>query len=128
MDWLSESAKTIADAENQQFTVPATYSDWGEFAHLLHGYAIFEEMGVERRYWLTLRREFEAGERDLTVLEARLILFFEARRHHFDPYNQNYVLVNNLLHFIAQKTGQLYMPLTDEQIEQLVKNDIGRSR
>ncbi|MBI5671656.1 MAG: hypothetical protein HZC41_26990 [Chloroflexi bacterium] len=116
-------AKTIAEAEAQSFTLPV-YDRWFEFAHLLDGYAICDEMGVDWKDWARRCLEkLEANPESVTVLEARLLLFFKARMQRFTLGVESYASINDLLKLIAHKTGQAYAPLPDEDIERRIKQE-----
>lgn len=119
----NDVAETIAEAEAQAFVVP-TYEYWLQFAHLLDGYAICEELGLRWQDWREQQlRQFTSASDSTNVLEARLLLFFEARAKRFTDGPEPYARINALLQRIAQQTGQAYTPLTREAIEQRAQAD-----
>ncbi len=117
---MSDWAKTRAEAEAQDFTLPARYDDWGRFASLIDGYAIAEEMGLGKLTdWVRPQiRVFEqTGEWPVeTVMELRLLLFFKGRQGHFygEPEHETFKVVHSLLKAISQRTG---LPYDDPQAE-----------
>ncbi len=75
-----EMVSTVAEANAQTLDVPE-YEGWFAFAHLLNGYDVADELGLELS---ELSRE-KAATYDRTrvwegtLLELRMTLFFEAR-------------------------------------------------
>jgi protein-S-isoprenylcysteine O-methyltransferase Ste14 len=117
---VSDWAKTRAEAEAQQFSLPARYEDWGRFASLIDGYAIAEEMGLGKLTdWVRPQmRAFEqTGAWSVeTVMELRLLVFFKGRQGHFygEAEHETFKVVHSLLKAIAQRTG---LPYDDPQAE-----------
>lgn len=97
------AAKTKAETEVQTFTVPS-YDRWYEFAHLLDGYTICEEMGVSWGAWREEHlQKLDSDPNSLTILDARLLLFFEARAMRFVEGYEPVKRVKVLLALIALK-------------------------
>jgi protein-S-isoprenylcysteine O-methyltransferase Ste14 len=129
---MTDWAKTRAEADAQQFTLPARYEDWGRFASLIDGYAIAEEMRLVEKMgmpqetgigalttwaWPQIRAFEQTGEWPVeTVLELRLLLFFKGRQGHFcgEAEHETFKVVHSLLKAIAQRTG---LPYDDPQAE-----------
>lgn len=107
-------AQTIAQAEAQSFALPE-FSRWREFAGLLDGYKIAEEMGGNLRDWGAKQEAvyLRTGSWALTVLELRLMLFYEFRADYFTGYDytERDEIVDSLLSALSLKTGQPYTPL-----------------
>ena len=88
-----ERTETVEEANAQRLHVPE-YKGWFGFTHILSGYNLAEELGLELH---ELRQERAAqydqiGRWEGTLLELRLILFFEARAMRFagaPGYNPN---------------------------------------
>jgi hypothetical protein len=128
--FLENRAKTVAEAEAQQFTLPRSYDDgWRGFAQILDGYAISEELGKPGR---VLRRELQYKHRtnpaDLSLLEVRLLLFLEVHRERFVGGAKPYRRVEDLLMRIAEMTEQSYTPLTEEEILKRTQADMNELR
>jgi hypothetical protein len=112
-------AETVAEANAQQFTLPARLDDWLEIAMLLDGYTVGQELlGLDVISWGNdQQQQYDlTGQWDLTVLELRLMLFHFWRvdywtgetYHELDPY------VDSLLHALSQQTGLPY-PAVDSE-------------
>ncbi len=108
----AERAVTKAEAEAQQFTLPLHLDDWREFAGLLDGYKIGEELGFDLIAWGHAQEQYfeQAQKWDLEVLELRLMLFYEFRADHMSgyTYHERDDLVDSLLHALSRQTGQPY--------------------
>jgi hypothetical protein len=129
---VSDFAKTRAEAEAQQFALPARYEDWGRFASLIDGYAIAEEMRLVEKMglpqetglgalttWAKPQIETfkETSEWPVeTVMELRLLVFFKGRQGHFygEAEHETFKVVHSLLKAIAQRTD---LPYGDPQAE-----------
>ena len=125
-----ETARTIKAAEAQVFELPE-YDYWVQFAHLIDGYAICEELGVRDTLWFEEHYEqFQTDPKSLTVLDARLMLFFEARQMRFSSGPDNFTLINGLLQLIAEKTEKPYQALTEEDITNRLRrfNDVMKNQ
>ena len=105
----SEVAGTRAAAEAQEIVLPKNYEQWSEFAYLLNGYKVAEDMGFDLLEWQSKRlAEYEAtGRWNANVLELRLLLFAQARAARFS-WGEPFDLVDSLLHELARQTGQHY--------------------
>lgn len=102
-------AQTRAEAEAQELVLPNQYEQWSEFAYLLNGYKIAEEMGFDLMEWRSKRlAEYEAtGKWNANILELRLLLFAQARAAHFS-WGEPFDMVDSLLRELARQTGQHY--------------------
>jgi hypothetical protein len=122
---VSAVARTIAEAETQAWSLPSSYDGWREFALLIDGYAIATEMGSSAASLAEIAEATlaETGDVELTVLQARVVIFFEQRR---DRHNgcPNHRLVNHALALISRQTGQAYTPLSEEEIASRMKKDM----
>jgi len=70
---MDDMARSVAEAEAQQFILPDRFSDkWRSFAMLINGYAIAEELGFDLHSWGAEqeRRFKESGSWNLSVLEC----------------------------------------------------------
>ena len=76
----AEPASTVAEANAQTLDVPE-YEGWFVFAHLLNGYDLADALGFELGAFSNGKSEHyaETGVWEGTLLELRLVLFFEAR-------------------------------------------------
>lgn len=105
-------AETVAEANAQQYTLPANLENWGAFALLIDGYKIAEELGIDLAEWIeTQQQRFEqTGRWDMTVLELRLMLFQKQRSNYWAgyTYHEQDEAVDSLLRALSQKTGLPY--------------------
>jgi len=116
-------AQTITEAEAQAFTVPQ-YSHWVKFAHQVDGYALCAELGVEPGDFLQQTRlKLDSQPGTVTVIEARIVLFLQARAMRFNAGPEPYAFINALLAHIAQQVGQPYTPLSSEEIAHRTQAD-----
>lgn len=87
-----EMAKTVAAAQNQTFTVP-DYEGWVQFAHLLDGYSICDDMGIAFQDWFRdTGARYDSDPDQLSVLDLRikreeaiLMQGFNAKKPDDDP-------------------------------------------
>ena len=81
-------ARTAAEAKAQPFEVPQDLEHWREFASLLDGYAIAQELGFDLMKWAPEQeqRYAQARQWELDTLGLRLMLFYEFRADHFTGY------------------------------------------
>lgn len=109
----SEMAGTVDEANAQTLVVPAPCaSEWFEFAHLLDGYAVAEQLGTDLA---DLANTQEATHRATSawpgsLLELRLALFFQARAlrfaHGLEESPDHQALIANLLNAIASANDE----------------------
>jgi hypothetical protein len=106
---LVERAVTVAAANAQAFMLPVQLDDWRRFAMLLDGYAIAKELGYDLLAWGSAQdqRYRETSLWDLSVLELRLMVFYEQRADYWSgyTYHERDDIVDSLLREISQKTG-----------------------
>lgn len=118
-----EMAKTVAAAQNQTFTVP-DYEGWVQFAHLLDGYSICDDMGIAFQDWFRdTGAVYDANPDQLSVLDLRMLLFFHARSLRFSMGIEPFAFINTLMKQIAEKADQPYTPLTEDEIQQRIKRE-----
>jgi hypothetical protein len=111
-----KAAKTIAEAQQQTYTVPTQFDDktWRSFAGLINGYAIAEELGFNLIEWGNAQvAAHKTGDKwTLTELELRLLLFYAYRADYMSgyTYHEQDELVDELLAALAAVVGQPYTP------------------
>lgn len=108
-------AETIAEAEAQPLTLPAL-QDWREFALLLDGYMIANEMGIDYVQWSAEQDERyeQTGIWNLSVLELRLMLFYACRQERWTSLPGDWYyskMADSLLRAISAQTGLAYQPV-----------------
>ena len=105
-------AETVAEAEAQQFRLPEKFENWRSFAGLLDGYKIAAEMGLDLPAWgREQQARYQQNRRwDLSVLELRLMLFYQFRADYWTgyDYHERDAMVDDLLRALSKKTGQPY--------------------
>lgn len=110
-------AETIAEAEAQSFELPE-FSNWRRFSVLLDGYKIAAEMGVDLGEWAVQQQNLylETGTWDLSVLELRVMLFFQYRADYWSGYDytERDPYVDSLLQTLSQKLNLPYQPKGDK--------------
>ncbi len=84
-----DMARTLAEANAQMLTVPE-FEGWFRFAHTLDGYTLFHSLGradgigdLRNEH---LRAYRETGTWRGSLLELRVVLFFEARAQRHGAY------------------------------------------
>lgn len=114
---MTKHATTVAEANQQQFTIPQSLADnWRGFAGLIDGYAIAQELEEETSRWSidVVQKAMEQGEfgSDVTILDLRLMLFFAFRTDYFTGYTYTELNaeVDFILQALSQRTGQPYLP------------------
>lgn len=104
-------AETVEEAEAQTFTLPK-FEHWREFALLLDGYKIAEEMGFTLFDWAYTQEEHfnRTHQWDLSILELRILLFSQCRADHMGgyTYHERDHWVESLLRMLSIQTGQPY--------------------
>ncbi len=105
-------AATAAAANAQQFVLPVRLEEWRAFARLLDGYKIAKELSFDLRDWgYAQEQRFEQSQQwDLSVLELRLMLFYQFRADYMTgyTYHERDALVDSLLRALSRQTGQPY--------------------
>jgi len=101
-----EIIRTLEEAERQPFTLPAL-GDWVEFAALIDGYTIANELGFDLLDWANKRIDNyrETGYWHANIMELRLLLFFFFRADHFAG-GSSWAEANSLLIELSRQTGQ----------------------
>ncbi len=109
-----EMVSTVEEANAQTLDVPE-YDGWFAFAHLLNGYDVADELGLELGTFSNEKSKLygRTGMWEGTLLELRMVLFFEARALRmagapsYDPTNDpNYrEHIRGLLGVIKQKAA-----------------------
>lgn len=106
------SAETVAEAQAQTYTLPESLEGCRQFAALVDGYKIAEELGHDFRVWPTEQEDLyhQTGQWNLNILELRLMLFFEFRADYMSGYTYHELddLVDSLLLKLSELTGQPY--------------------
>lgn len=92
------------------------YYDWFDIAHLINGYALLAEIGIDEHpkinIWIDRRETYQKDKQrwDLPLFDLMILLFFHARSLKMDPRGQDYDYVNTLLIEIAEHLGIAYSP------------------
>jgi len=115
---MVKRATTIAEANQQQLTIPNSLADnWRRFAGLIDGYAIAEELGAETTRWTVdvVQKAMKQGgfAPDVGILDLRLMLFFAYRADYFNGYTYTELNpeVDFILQALSERIGQPYTPL-----------------
>lgn len=119
---MAKQASTVAEANQQQFTIPKSLADnWRGFAGLINGYTIAEELNAKETKWSVdvVQQAMEQGgfASDVSILDLRLMLFFAFRTDYFTGYTYTELNaeVDFILQALSEKTGQPYTPLESDQ-------------
>ncbi|AFZ24725.1 hypothetical protein Cylst_2516 [Cylindrospermum stagnale PCC 7417] len=106
--------KTVVKAQAQVFTLTEKFDDqaWRQFARLIDGYAIAQELGFDLMTWGETQETAyrQSGIRHLNILELRLMLFYEFRADYMSgyTYHERDHLVDSLLAVLSKATDQPY--------------------
>lgn len=104
-------ATTIAEAEAQRFDLP-TFKAWRQFAGMMDGYRIAEELDLDYHTWYPARKQHweTTGHWDLEPLYLRLMLFFAFRADYMSgyTYTEQDEIVDSLLHELSQQLNLPY--------------------
>jgi hypothetical protein len=106
--------RTVIDAQTQTFTLPEKFDDqmWRQFARLIDGYAIAQELGFDLRTWGETQETAyrQSGIWHLNILELRLMLFYQFRADYMGgyTYHERDGLVDSLLAALSEATEQPY--------------------
>lgn len=107
---MMNRARTIADAQAQEFVVPDTLDNWRKFAGMIDGYEIAQELGLNFGEWgAECERQYaDSGKWNLDVLELRLMLFYQFRADYMGgyTYHERDHLVESLLHELRTKVSE----------------------
>ncbi|MEM9953775.1 MAG: hypothetical protein AAF846_19355 [Chloroflexota bacterium] len=103
-------ATTVADAKAQSFDLP-DFKDWRRFAGLIDGYAIAEELKLEKSWHATQKTHWqETSDWELDVLHLRLVLFFAFRSDYMSgyTYTEHDEIVDSILHELSKQLDLPY--------------------
>lgn len=103
-------ATTVSEAEAQRFELPA-FKNWRQFAALIDGYQIAEELGLDDSWYSTRKQHWKTtGEWNLDTLQLRLMLFFAFRSDYMTgyTYTEHDDIVDSLLQALSQQLDLPY--------------------
>ncbi len=111
-------AETVAEAEAQTLVLPK-FEDWRQFALLLDGYMIAEELGLSFHEWGAQREQHweETGRWDLDVMQLRVMMFYCCRREYWTDWygNQHDQLADSLLWEFSRMLNLPYAGRTETE-------------
>ena len=105
-------AKTAAEAQAQVLTNLPSFAAWREFAGLLNGYAVAEDLGLNFHEWGAEQEKCWQDTRrwKLDVLHLRLMLFYVFRADYFTgwTYTEHDEIADSLLQALSEQSGLPY--------------------
>ena len=106
----NRKATSIEEANAQQFDLP-NFKNWRQFAGLIDGYQILEELQLDKSWYGEQKSLWETtGTWELDALHLRLMLFFAFRSDYMSgyTYKEHDDIVDSILHELSQQLDLPY--------------------
>jgi predicted nuclease of predicted toxin-antitoxin system len=104
---LMQKESAWEQAEREKFIAP-DYVHWRAFAESLDGEALCREKGIRKGWYAQQCREYaRTGEWRLSIVELRLILYFEANKSKYNGGIENRARVESLLNALKEAMRKL---------------------